>query len=154
MSRSGRPSAVVRLFRQAGLLVTGAVVGAVTGLAGTAIHLEVRGSAVGAVPVGLVLALALIVAADLALALATRSAVALLGDATGRAVVLAVTIAPGPGGDVLLLGTWASEVWSLGAVLLPALAAPVVSMWSTASRVRALRRPDVARRVPDRATQA
>lgn len=131
---------LLRLLRLLGFLGLGAAVGAVTAFAGTAVHLEVAISGGVVWPVGLVLAVALVLLTDLALAVATRSAIAMLGDATGRAAVLVVAISPGPGGDILLMGGWRSEAWSLVAVLVPALAAPLLSMWSTVALVRASRR--------------
>jgi N-acetyl-1-D-myo-inositol-2-amino-2-deoxy-alpha-D-glucopyranoside deacetylase len=111
-------------------------VGVVTGFLGTVAHLGTAPAGDATWPAGLGLAVLLAVAADVALAVSTRSAVAMLGAAAGRALVVGVTAAPGPGGDLLLLGVWASEVWALVAVLLPALAAPSMSTWAAVRRVR------------------
>jgi N-acetyl-1-D-myo-inositol-2-amino-2-deoxy-alpha-D-glucopyranoside deacetylase len=120
--------------------VLGLAAGAVTGSLGTLAHLGVVVAGGDVWPAGLALAVGLVLSADTALAAVTRSAVAMLASATGRALAVATAAAPGPGGDLLIQGGWPSEVWALGAVLVPALAAPLLSTWAAARRAQEARR--------------
>ena len=135
-----RISRVAAARRGLALGVLGLSVGALSGLLGTLAHLGVVVAGGTAWPAGLALALGLVVAVDAGLAWATRSPVAMLAAAVGRALALLVAAAPGPGGDLLLLGVWTSEVWVLVAVLAPAFGAPLMSTWAAARRVREARR--------------
>lgn len=117
-----------------GLLVgvaAGFMVGAVTALLGTATHLtDVRvPPAVGGfeVPSGLLLAVALVLAADTALAAATLRPAVLVAVGVGRAFALVPFLLPDPGGDVVLTGELASTVWVLVAILVPVFMAPPLS---------------------------
>jgi hypothetical protein len=128
----------VRRLLAHGLL--GLAAGVVTGLLGTLAHLGVVVAAGWTWPAGLAVAVGLVLTADAALAAGTRSAVAMLAAATGRALAVVAAATPGPGGDLLLLGGWPSEVWALVAVLAPAFAAPLLSTWAAARRVQEVRR--------------
>ena len=118
-------------FRLVACVAAGFVAGAVTGLLGTATHLgDVRvPSAVGGfeVPSGLLLALALVLATDTALAAATLRPAALVAVGVGRAFVLVPFLLPDPGGDVVLTGGLASTIWVLMAILVPVFMAPPLS---------------------------
>jgi hypothetical protein len=138
-----------------GELVAAGLLGVLTGLLGTSQHLA-RTDVLGVlVPYGLLLALALVVATDLAMALATTGGPgeagrprplgtlgtlgpgrALLAVAAGRGLVLGLLLLPTAEGDVVLTGLPASSVWILVAVLLPAFTAPMATAVASASRTR------------------
>ena len=147
-----RPSA-------AALLVALVLLGVLTGVLGSAVHLA-RVSVLGVlVPHGLVLSLALVVACDVAVATASRGmragpgqrggrarrlgpGRALLAVAAGRGLVLALLLLPRAEGDVVLTGLPGSTAWILLAVLLPAFAAPLATAWDLRAAVRG---PEVVR---------
>lgn len=110
-----------------------AALGALTALLGTSTHLARDDVAGTLVPWGVVLAVALVVATDLAVAAATllrrrpRPGWALLSVAAGRAVVLGGLLLPRDSGDVVLTGLPASTAWILLAMLLPAFLAPMAT---------------------------
>lgn len=120
---SGRVGVVVTLVAL-GLL------GVLTGLLGSGIHLA-RVSVLGLLlPHGVLLAVALVVATDVAVATAVVGrrpgpGWALLAVAAGRGVVLGLLLLPTPAGDLVLTGLPASTAWILLSVLLPAFAAPM-----------------------------
>jgi len=128
---AGRASGA-RPARLLGLLAIGVVVGAASGVLGTASHLWTDGRW----PRGLGLAVALVIAVDMTLLAAAPRAVLALADAAGRALVVAVALLRGHGGDVVLQGGWVSEVWILLAVLIPAFAGPPLATMSAVRRAR------------------
>lgn len=133
-SSDPRPGAWSRT--SAPVLALAFVAGLLTALLGTGAHLW-REPVLGVpLPMGLVLALLLVLATDLAVALATRRAAALFAVAAGRTVLLGIVLFPSGGGDVVITGGLASTVWVLLAVLLPSFLAPLVAA-VTAGRVRA-----------------
>ena len=131
-----------------GSLVALVLLGVLTGILGSAVHLA-RGTVLGVLlPHGVLLALALVVACDVAVAAASPGlrpgpGRALLAVAAGRGVVLALLLLPRAEGDVVLTGLPESTVWILLAVLLPAFAAPVAT--ALGLRATTARRPGVAR---------
>ena len=136
-----RPLAVGSLA----LLVLLVLLGVLTGVLGSAVHLA-REPVLGVlVPYGVLLGIALVVACDVAVAAASRRRPgpgrALLAVAAGRGAVLALLLLPRAEGDVVLTGLPESTAWILLAVLLPAFAAPV----ATALGLRAAARGEVAR---------
>jgi len=126
-------------------LVALALLGVLTGILGSAVHLA-RQPVLGVlVPYGVLLALALVVACDVAVAAASPGrppgpGPALLAVAAGRGAVLALLLLPRAEADVVLTGLPESTAWILLAVLLPAFAAPM----ATAIGLRAAARPEVA----------
>lgn len=117
-------------------LVPAFVAGVLTAVLGTGVHLW-REPLLGApLPMGMVLAVLLVLATDLTVALATRRAAALFAVAAGRALFLALVLFPTGGGDVVITGGVASTLWVLLAVLLPSFLAPLV-VAVTAGRARA-----------------
>ena len=137
----------------AALLVALVLLGVLTGVLGSAVHLA-RVSVLGVlVPHGLVLSLALVVACDVAVATAGQGmragrgqrggrarrlgpGRALLAVAAGRGLVLALLLLPRAEGDVVLTGLPGSTAWILLAVLLPAFAAPLATAWDLRAAVR------------------
>ena len=129
------------------------LLGTLTGVLGSAVHLA-RVSVLGVlVPHGLVLSLALVVACDVAVATASQGGRAgrgqrggrarrlgpgraLLAVAAGRGLVLALLLLPRAEGDVVLTGLPGSTAWILLAVLLPAFAAPLATAWDLRAAVR------------------
>ena len=117
---------------RAAALVALALLGALTALLGSAVHLA-RDTVLGvAVPHGVLLALALVVACDVAVAAASvprrpGPGQALLAVAAGRGVVIGLLLLPRAEGDVVITGLPASTAWILLAVLLPAFAAPMAT---------------------------
>ncbi|WP_336922977.1 hypothetical protein [Aquipuribacter sp. SD81] len=112
------------------LLAVG-LLGVLTAWLGTSQHLA-RADVLGVlVPVGLLLAVALVVCTDLAVAASVaptrRPGVTshLLMLVAGRAVALLVLVPVTAAGDLVLTGLPASTVWLLVAVLWPAFLAPV-----------------------------
>lgn len=122
------------------LLAAALLLGALTALLGSVVHLA-RADVLGVlVPYGVLLAVALVVATDVAVASSTLRGGAgrvLLGVGVGRAVLLGVLLIPRSGGDVALTGLPASTVWILLAVLLPAFAAPMVTALGNARAIAA-----------------
>lgn len=114
-------------------------VGALSGALGTVAHLWTADLAAGRWRVGLALAVALVVAVDAALLSAVPRAAVALGDAAGRAVVVAAVLPRGPGGDIVLQGGWPSEIWILLSVLIPAMAGPPLATVAAVRRVRTAR---------------
>jgi len=131
-----------RRVRTVGALLAPALLGVLTGLLGTAVHLA-REDLLGVlVPYGVLLALALVLACDVMVAAAGLGrrpgpGPCLLGVAAGRGAVIGLLLLPRAEGDVVLTGLPASTAWILLAVLLPAFAAPV----ATAAGLRARQRP-------------
>lgn len=118
------------------VLVPAFVAGVVTAALGTGVHLW-REPLLGVpLPMGVVLAVLLVLATDLTVALATRRAVPLLAVAAGRVLFLGLVLFPTGGGDVVITGGLASTAWVLLAVLLPSFLAPLV-VAVTAGRARA-----------------
>lgn len=113
------------------------LLGMVTGLLGSLIHLAHTDVAGLSVPHGLVLALGLVLGTDAAVAAASAAyrrpgaGRALLALAAGRGLLLGLLLLPRTDGDVVLTGLPASTVWILLAVLLPAFAAPLVTAVAT-----------------------
>lgn len=128
-----RPDARARPGRVLAEALALAALGVLTALLGTSTHLA--RDAVGGVllPWGVVLAVALVVATDLAVAAATllrrrpRPGWDLLSVAAGRGAALGVLLLPSEEGDVVLTGLPASTAWILLALLVPAFLAPVVT---------------------------
>lgn len=124
-SSSERAGLVVRL------LACG-LIGVLTGLLGSGIHLA-RVPLLGVlVPHGVLLALALVVATDVAVAAGTVGrrrpgpGGSLLAVAAGRGLLIGVLLLGSTqGGDVVLTGLPASTAWILLSVLFPAFAAPM-----------------------------
>lgn len=117
-------------------LVPAFLAGVLTAVLGTGVHLW-REPLLGVpLPMGMVLAVLLVLATDLTVALATRRAAALFAVAAGRAFLLALVLFPTGGGDVVITGGVASTLWVLLAVLLPSFLAPLV-VAVTAGRARA-----------------
>ncbi len=121
------------------LLACGAV-GVLTGLLGSAVHLA-REPVLGVlVPHGILLAVALVLATDVAVAAATVGrrgpgpGASLLAVAAGRGLVLGLLLLPRPEGDLVLTGLPASTAWILLSVLLPAFAAPMTVALGTRAR--------------------
>lgn len=121
------------------------LLGVLTGLLGSGVHLA-RVSVLGLLlPHGVLLAVALVLATDVAVAagaLGRRPGPgwSLLAVAAGRGAVLGVLLLlPTPEGDLVLTGLPASTAWILLSVLLPAFAAPM------AVAVAASRRPVAGR---------
>jgi hypothetical protein len=131
----------------AGALAALVLLGVLTGLLGSGVHLA-RASVLGVlVPHGVLLALALVVACDVAVGAAGAGrrpgpGRALLAVAAGRGLAVGVLLLPRPEGDVVLTGLPASTVWILASVLLPAFAAPMCTAVAVGSRSRA--QPTVA----------
>jgi len=129
-----------------GSLTALVLLGVLTGVLGSAVHLA-REPVLGVlVPYGALLGIALVVACDVAVAAASpgrrlKLGQALLAVAAGRGAVLALLLLPRAEGDVVLTGLPESTAWILLAVLLPAFAAPV----ATSLGLRAAARPVVAR---------
>ena len=137
-----------RRARAVGSLVALVLLGVLTGVLGSAVHLA-RETVLGVlVPHGVLLALSLVVACDVAVAAASLArrpgpGRALLAVAAGRGAVLALLLLPRAEGDVVLTGLPESTAWILLAVLLPAFAAPVAT--ALGLRATAARPPGVAR---------
>lgn len=119
------------------------LLGALTGLLGTGVHLA-RHDVLGVLlPWGVALALALVLATDLAVAAAARPgrrpgpAAVLLSVALGRGLVLGLLLLPTAEGDLVLTGLPESTAWILVSVLLPAFAAPMALALSARSRLAA-----------------
>lgn len=122
-------------------LVALALLGALTALLGSGIHLA-RASVLGTlVPYGVVLALALVVATDVAVGAASLRrrpgpGPALLAVAAGRGLTIGLLLLPRPEGDLVLTGLPASTAWILLCVVLPAFAAPMATALGVARRPR------------------
>jgi hypothetical protein len=123
------------------------LVGVLTGLLGSAVHLA-REPVLGVlVPYGLLLAVALVLATDVAVAAATVGGrrpgpgAALLAVAAGRGLVLGLLLLPRPEGDLVLTGLPASTAWILLSVLLPSFAAPMTVALGARARAVPPRRP-------------
>ena len=108
------------------LVLLGALVAAV----GTFLQAARLGLGPVDVPYGVVVSLALTAAVCLAGGLATGSRSGALAAAAGWLLVLVLSLAPGPGGDVVLPARPLSYVWLLGGVVLVGmtLAAPYERM--------------------------
>lgn len=144
-ARDRRPSPVGANALVAGRLVAVLLLGVLTGLLGTGVHLA-REDVLGVlVPWGVLLALALVLACDLAVAAATPPGArpgpggVLLAVALGRGLVIGLLLLPTAEGDVVLTGLPASTAWILFSVLFPAFAAPMALAFSARSRTRAVR---------------
>ena len=111
-------------------MVALALLGVLTGLLGSVVHLA-RTDVLGVlVPHGVLLAVALVLATDVAVAAASLRrrpgpGAALLAVAAGRGAVLGLLLLPSAEGDLVLTGLPASTAWILVSVLLPAFAAPM-----------------------------
>lgn len=128
-----------RPARRVGSLAALVLLGVLTGLLGSAVHLASEGVLGVPVPYGVLLALALVVACDVAVAAASLgrrpgAGAALLAVAAGRGVVIGLLLLPRPEGDVVLTGLPESTAWILLAVLLPAFAAPMATALGLRSR--------------------
>ena len=129
----------------AGELVAVALLGVLTGLLGTAVHLARDGLLGVLVPGGVALAVALVVATDLAVAAATPPGrrpgpgSVLLAVALGRGLVIGLLLLPTAEGDLVLTGLPASTVWILVSVLVPAFVAPMALALSARTRPRTAR---------------
>ncbi len=134
--RPGRTGSWATLVPPVAALV---LLGVLTGLLGTAVHLA-RTSVLGLpVPWGVLLAVALVVACDVAVGAASTgrrpgAGAALLAVAAGRALAVGVLLLPRPEGDVVLTGLPASTAWILLGVLLPAFASPMATALGLARR--------------------
>ncbi|WP_380166097.1 hypothetical protein [Jannaschia sp. R86511] len=137
-SRSG-PSSRVGVL---GPVLACGLLGVLTGLLGTAVHLARVPVAGVLVPYGVLLAVALVVCTDVAVAAAATArrrpgpGVSLLAVAAGRGLVLGVLLLPSSEGDLVLTGLPASTAWILLAVVLPSFAAPMALALSARQRVR------------------
>lgn len=107
------------------MLLASFAAGLVTALLGTAVHLW-REPVLGALPpVGVLLAVALVLATDITVALATRRAAPLFAVAAGRGLLVGALLFP-RGGDVVVTGSAISTAWVLLALLVPTFLAPLV----------------------------
>ena len=106
-----------RLLLHAVLLALGVLVGAL----GSFVHAQV----VAGVPVGLLCAYALTAAALATAGLATRSRSGPAATAAGWLLALLLLSAPRPEGDLVVAGDLAGYAWSLGGLVLAALAVAV-----------------------------
>ena len=106
-----------RLLLHAVLLALGVLVGAL----GSFVHAQV----VAGVPVGLLCAYALTAAALATAGLATRSRSGPAATAAGWLLSLLLLSAPRPEGDLVVAGDLAGYAWSLGGLVLAALAVAV-----------------------------
>ncbi|MFC5380684.1 hypothetical protein [Aquipuribacter nitratireducens] len=127
-----------------GRLAAVGLLGVLTVWLGTAQHLA-RTEVLGVlVPTGLLLALALVVATDVAVAAAVPPRARpgptahLLALVAGRLAGLLVLLPPTPEGDLVLTGLPVTTVWLLVAVLLPAFAAPLLGAVEAARAARAM----------------
>ena len=111
---------LARLLLHAVLLALGVLVGAL----GSFVHAQV----VAGVPVGLLCAYALMAAALVTAGLATRSRSGPAATAAGWLVALLVLSAPRPEGDLVVAGDLVGYAWSLGGLVLAAVA--VAAPWS------------------------
>lgn len=130
---------VLRALRAVLVILGVVVVAALTAVVGTVVHLwsPVIGGAPR--PVGLLLAVALVVSADLALAVAFQRAAVMIAVTLGRVLVVLLLLGVGPGGDIALPVGWRTELWLLVATLLPAIASPLISMRAATVRLKAAR---------------
>ncbi|MGJ7442340.1 hypothetical protein [Aquipuribacter sp. MA13-6] len=117
------------------------LVGVLTGVLGSAVHLT-REPVLGLlVPYGVVLAVALVLATDVAVAAATVGrhrpgpGASLLAVGLGRGLLLGLLLLPRPAGDLVLTGLPASTAWILLSVLVPSFAAPMTVALGTRSRL-------------------
>lgn len=126
------------------------LLGVLTGLLGTAVHLA-REDVLGVlVPYGVLLALGMVLACDVMVAAASLGrrpgpGHALLAVAAGRGVVLGLLLLPTAEGDLVLTGLPESTAWILLAVLLPAFAAPMATAVGLRARQRSAGGPVRAR---------
>ena len=110
---------LARLLLHAVLLALGVLVGAL----GSFVHAQV----VAGVPVGLLCAYALMAAALVTAGLATRSRSGPAATAAGWLVALLLLSAPRPEGDLVVAGDLTGYAWSLGGLVLAAVA--VAAPW-------------------------
>lgn len=124
-------------------LVALVLLGVLTGLLGSAVHLARAPVGEVLVPHGLLLALALVVACDVAVGAASvrrrpGPGPALLAVAAGRGVLTGLLLlVPRPEGDLVLTGLLASTAWILLSVLVPAFAAPLATALGLGGRAGA-----------------
>lgn len=122
-----------------------ALLGALTAVLGTAVHLWWEPVLGLSLPLGLTTALALAVATDVAVAAWTARAAALFAVAVGRAVVIGLVLFPTAEGDVVITGGPTSTTWVLLAVLLPSFSAPLLAAVTAVHAARAAQSDTAAR---------